>query len=85
MKDGIKNNKEYYVYIIRCEDNSIFLAVFTKSSSIVTLLILLFSVFPETAPISLLSPTTSSICKEGEHQQRMIEYFQQNMAQKQWN
>lgn len=29
MKDGIKNNKEYYVYIIRCEDNSLYTGITT--------------------------------------------------------
>lgn len=38
----------------------IFLAVLTKSPSNETLLKLLSFVFPETAPISLFSPTTSS-------------------------
>ncbi len=29
MKDGIKNNKEYYIYIIRCEDNSLYTGITT--------------------------------------------------------
>ena len=29
MENKLKNNKEYYIYIIRCEDNSLYTGITT--------------------------------------------------------